>query len=113
MSIYTLLNGQPSEEESRRVESWFSWKIDSFPRFRDLAVNPSEPRVVVLTRTGGGNREEYEEENEALTRLEGYLRNSDADFDDTYAEWEYEIPEKSRENWKAWIKEKAEKRSSS
>lgn len=45
------------------------------------------------TRTGGGNREYHEEENEELTKIPGYLYGEDDDFDSTYANFYYSYPE--------------------
>lgn len=74
-----------------------------FPRYRDTWLDEDkdeeengkenkEYNLVVLTRTGGGNRDEYEEDNEALTFNEHYLYDNDADFDSTYAEFYFRIP---------------------
>lgn len=68
---------------------------DDFPWFRDCFVGePWSKTIHVLTRTGGGNRELYEVENDAITLFEGYVKDWDDDFDSTFAYWEIAAPEK-------------------
>jgi hypothetical protein len=89
--------------------------IDSgaVPRFRDCFL--SEGRIAIHTRTGGGNREMYENEesarsnypeyftgkddpsgpwNDDLRKLSGFLHDEDDDFDSTYATFYFDVPEK-------------------
>jgi len=72
---------------------------EDVPRFRDayFMLEEGRPIIVVHTRTGGGNREDYEAENERLTKLPGYLYDRDDDFDCTYADFCYEVPEANRQ----------------
>ncbi len=75
---------------------------DEFPRFRDCFYgDPERPKtedkMIIYTRTGGGNREAYEAENEWIKSLPGFLFDYDDDFDNTYANWVFDIPEE----WKA------------
>lgn len=67
------------------------------PRFRDCFLNVTGTEVIIYTRTGGGNRAEYAEANEAMTRIAGYLDNHDDSFDSTYALFRYEVPKDMRE----------------
>ncbi len=62
------------------------------PRFRDCFLS-AEDTIVVYTRSGGGNREAYKEENEAMRRRAGYLRDEDDSYDSTYALFHFAIPE--------------------
>lgn len=61
------------------------------PRPRGCGIE--DGMIIVHTRTGGGNRESYEEENDKLTENEYYLRDEDDDFDSTYANWYFRVPE--------------------
>lgn len=70
-------------------------ELRQVPRLRDLYLYPDEIRV--LTRTGGGNRADYEEGNAYMETLPGYLRNWDDAYDCTYAWWAYSWPEEMRE----------------
>lgn len=93
-----------SQESLAEIQSWFNWdtSIEYFPRFREVTVYPDEPLVVIRTRTGGGNREEYASANADLCQLEGFTYDEDDDFDSTFAYWHYAIPERSRDAWKAY-----------
>ena len=76
------------------------------PRFRDAYFEADEDRLVIYTRTGGGNREYYGEPdgyygnedyegpfNSDLEAHPNYLRDEDDDFDSTYAYFYFSIPE--------------------
>lgn len=66
------------------------------PRFRDCYLNENGSKIVVYTRTGGGNREDYERENDFLADHPGFISDCDNDFDCTYASFFYEVPEEFR-----------------
>ncbi len=57
------------------------------PRLRDVYLFPDEIRI--LTRTGGGNRDDYEQPNEWLRDRPGFARDFDDAYDSTYAWWAY------------------------
>jgi hypothetical protein len=61
------------------------------PRFRDCYLN-KDGEIVILTRTGGGNRADYEAENAALRAVAGFINDADDDFDSTYASFIYAPP---------------------
>lgn len=65
-------------------------------RLRDCFVD-KEGYVVALTRTGGGNRTDYEESNRALEQVPGFVDGLDWETDRTYALWRYRVPEKYAE----------------
>ena len=62
------------------------------PRWRDTYLDPKGPYIVVYTRTGGGNRETYQEQNAALRAAEGFVDDWDDSLDSTYAHWAYHVP---------------------
>lgn len=68
-------------------DAWFDWADDA----------KTDPVIVIHTRTGGGNRDDYEDENRKLTELAGYRFDRDDDFDCTYADFFYDVPEAARE----------------
>ena len=68
------------------------------PRFRDCFLNKDGSAIVIFTRTGGGNREEYAEQNDAMTRWPGYLSNHDDETDSTYAHFNFAVPEEIKDN---------------
>lgn len=74
----------------------------SIPRFRDCYLNETADEIIIHTRTGGGNRDYYDERNDEnkdgpwnsdLRTIAGFKFDSDDDFDDTYADFHYAIPE--------------------
>jgi hypothetical protein len=71
---------------------------DSWPRFRDCFVGDDEhpeydDKIIIYTRTGGNNRETYEEGNEWIRSLPGFITDYDDSFDSTFACWVFEKPE--------------------
>lgn len=63
------------------------------PRFRDCYLTEDGSKIAVYTRTGGGNRPDYETENSWMQNVFGFISDCDDDFDCTYATFFYEIPE--------------------
>ena len=76
---------------------------DEYPRFRDCFTADEEQgienAIIVYTRTGGGNREAYEEENAVLQAMEGYQQDYDDTFDCTYACFVFDIPEEFKADY--------------
>jgi len=78
---------------------------DEYPRFRDCFLKDSEHpeydnHIHVYTRTGGGNRDSYEEGNESMRQIPEFVTDFDDSFDSTFASWVFKVPEK----WKADFK---------
>lgn len=72
---------------------------DEYPRFRNCFLcNNAYPEydnhIHVYTRTGGGNREDYEAKNEEMQSMSGFVVDFDDLYDSTYAFWVFEVPEK-------------------
>ena len=72
---------------------------DEYPRFRDCFLKDEEhpkydDHIHVYTRTGGGNRENYRKENQAMREMDGFVTDYDDSFDSTYASWVFKIPER-------------------
>ncbi len=77
--------------------------MDLIPGYCRCYLNPSNEYIiksgthfefVVMTRSGGSNREEYENGNKYLITNENYIYDEDADYDNTYAYFYYKIPMK-------------------
>jgi hypothetical protein len=66
---------------------------NKIPRYRDCFLSKDGTEIIIYTRTGGGNREAYEVENESLRLIPGFKRDEDDDFDCTYASFFFEVPE--------------------
>jgi hypothetical protein len=69
-------------------------------RFRDCWIEKApdgDPVIAVYTRNGGGNRPDYADVITALQQHELYLRDTDDDFDSTYATFYFRTPAKYRD----------------
>ena len=66
-------------------------KAMKIPRFRDAHLEGD--CIVVTTRTGGWNREGYEQENEAMRSHPWYDSDEDDIGDETYAYFYFKIPD--------------------
>ena len=62
-------------------------------RFRDCFPNPEGDRIIIYTRNGGGNRNDYLNVFAELAKHPCYVRDYDDDFDSTYASSEFRVPE--------------------
>lgn len=76
---------------------------DDIPRFRDCFLSEDRSEIIIHTRTGGGNREGYEKggeyweegqiDNDTLRAIPGFKYDEDDNFDSTYADFHYDVPE--------------------
>lgn len=89
MSMYNMLHG--TNPLASIYMAMLRLSTDQVGRFRDCYLQGDE--IVVYTRNGGGNREDYEDVFEALSQHENYLHDEDDDFDSTYAYIHFSIPE--------------------
>ena len=113
MSLYNTLFGVNSA--APLLLAMLGASHTDVPRFRDCFL--LDGKIVIYTRTGGGNRDAYENEercrdnypeyftgdksewqqgpwNEDLRKLPGYIHDEDDGFDSTYANFYYEVPNK-------------------
>ena len=89
MSLYNMLFGQnPSSDHLLKL---LGLDRDDFGRYRDVFVE--DDHIVVHTRCGGGNRESYEYVFDQMSSHAWYSHNADCDFDCTYANIYFKIPE--------------------
>ena len=91
MSIYNLMRKHhPLAGALLNSLGFDKDSIENIPRLRDCFLFEDDIRI--LTRTGGANRQSYEEGNKMLTELPGFIRDWDDQFDNTYAWWSYRWP---------------------
>ena len=100
MSMYNMING--ATPAVFFILPMLGKHPDEYPRFRDCFLNDGEhpeynDHIHVYTRTGGGNRADYVEENDAMRAMPGFVVDFDDSYDRTYASWVFEVPE----HWKA------------
>lgn len=115
MSLYTMLFGTNSLADV--LLACLGISREDVPRFRDCYLDGD--LIVIHTRTGGGNRDYYDSEHECranypdyfdgqddpsgpwnddLRALPTYLYDEDDDFDCTYADFYFSIPDEYRDN---------------
>lgn len=73
-------------------------------RFRDCYPSEDGTKIILFTRNGGGNREEYQGVFDTLSGHPNYLTDYDDDFDCTYASIEFSVPE----GWQDMVKKIAD-----
>ena len=97
MSLYNMLFGV--NPASGFLLGALELETEKYPtgRFRDIYFEKNEDgiggKVILYTRNGGGNREDYEHVFEALEKHPLYLNDYDDDFDCTYAYIEFKAPD--------------------
>lgn len=100
MSMYNFLFG--TNPFSGLLLEILGAETASIPRYRDCYLN-DEGNIVIHTRTGGGNRDAYERDgeyweegqidNDTIRALPGFKGDADDDFDSTYADFTFAVPE--------------------
>ena len=93
MSLYNMLFGQNPASDFL-VASLNKTKGD-FGRFRDAYYEKTDDggKIIVYTRNGGGNREDYQEVFDEMETHPLFIKEYDDDFDCTYAYFEFNAPE--------------------
>jgi hypothetical protein len=95
--MYNNLHGQnPSADVLKNMLGLdVASKYGYYPtgRFRDIWLSDEGKKIVLFTRNGGGNREEYAQIFKAIREHRLYIRDWDDDYDSTYAYIEFQTPE--------------------
>lgn len=101
MSFYNMINGcnpiAPILIEAIGIAR------ESIPRFRDAWLSKDFECITLLTRTGGGNRPDYQKENAALCDNPLFISDDDDDFDNTFAKFHYHTPEGLKKELHEWL----------
>ena len=99
MSMYNLIHGH--NPLTPVLLAILSADVSKIPRYRDIWWDGEH--IVIHTRTGGGNRDYYDEPcdenrdgpwNSDLRAMPGYVSDEDDDYDSTYADFKFKLPEK-------------------
>lgn len=102
MSLYNMLFGE--NEDTPVLLGMIGVNKAYFDRFRDVELIKNGTRIRVMTRLGGGNREDYESTWTKIRGHELYVADFDDDFDCTYAYIEYKIPKEFKKAAKSMFK---------
>lgn len=101
LDIFSLSLIDKTDEQVKEIAKEFAKTCKSIPRFRDAFIN-KDNKLVIYTRTGGGNRAYYESRkagvndehtgmfNEDLRNFEGFISDHNDPFDSTFAHFIYE-----------------------
>ena len=90
MSLYNLLFGY--NPACVTILPMLGRKQEEYPRFRDCWIT-EENNIAIYTRVGGNNRNCGFGEEE-LYKDENFIRTYDNDFDNTFATYEFKVPDK-------------------
>jgi hypothetical protein len=89
MSLYNLLFGDNANHRDF-LFGLLNKTPGDFGRYRDIYV--TDEHIVVHTRNGGGNREDYEDVFDEMSEHPLYAYDEDDDFDCTYANYYFNHP---------------------
>jgi hypothetical protein len=89
MSLYNMLFGM--NPDSGKLLELLGKTHGDFGRFRDVYIQ--DDYIVVHTRCGGGNRDDYEYMFDEMENHPWYSHDDDDDFDSTYADIFFKIPD--------------------
>ena len=92
MSLYNFLFGE--NKNSDILLGVIGLCKKDFGRYRDIFLNKEGTIITVLTRIGGNNRKDYETELTNLSNNKNYIKDYDDKYDNTYAYFEFKVPEK-------------------
>ena len=93
--FYNMINGY--NPACVLVMPMLGRKQEDYPRFRDCFVT-EDKNIAIFTRAGGNNRDCGLGEEE-LYKDPNYIRTYDDDFDNTYATYEFRVPEKWKKDF--------------
>lgn len=86
--MYDVL-GLRNDETATIMLRMAGLEVGEIPRFRDCYPAKSGQAIIVYTRTGGNNREEYADEIEHLCNKDNFIDDYDDTFDNTYMSFEF------------------------
>ena len=89
MSLYNMLFGVNADAD--RLLALLGYTRADCGRFRDVFVD--DGYLIIHTRNGGGNREDYRDVFHAMSQHPWYSHDVDDDFDPTYANIYFKIPD--------------------
>lgn len=98
MSLYNLLFNE--NKDTDKLLHMLNLNKEDFGRFRDIYLNGDGNKIIVYTRCGGGNREDYDWVFDDMEQHPNYIKNYDDNFDVTYCYFEFSIPDEYKEECK-------------
>ena len=103
MSLYNMINGY--NPECVIFLPMLGRESKEYPRFRDCFLT-KDNNIAVYTRVGGGNRNcGFGEEK--LYEDENFVKTYDDNYDDTYATYEFKVPDKWQDDFEKIVSGRA------
>lgn len=90
MSLYNMLFEE--NENADELLKMLKLSRPDFGRYRDVFLNKDGSEIIVYTRCGGGNREEYYYMFDKISKHPCYVRDEDDDYDSTYCYLYFDVP---------------------
>ena len=96
-----MMNGlydmqKPDRHESTELLGMINLRPTQLGRYRDCYFSKDGERIIIFTRNGGNNRQNYQGVIDLLKKHPNYITDYDDDFDETYASIEFSIPEEHK-----------------
>lgn len=91
MSLYTQIFGE--NENADKILDLIDINRENFGRYRDCWLNPEGTVATVLSKVGGGNRQNYEYIYENLKLHIRYINYKEDPKDSTYVYFNFSIPD--------------------
>lgn len=79
-------------EYANELLSMLGLTPDSVGRYRDCYLSKDGKKIIVYTRMGGPNRDDYKYEIWKLQKHKMYIKDYDDDWDVTFSSFEFSIP---------------------
>lgn len=103
MSLYNMINGY--NPGCVLFLPMLGRESKEYPRFRDCFLT-KDNNIAVYTRVGGGNRNcGFGEEK--LYEDENFVKTYDDDYDNTYATYEFKVPDKWQDDFEKIVSGRA------
>lgn len=103
MALYNQLFGE--NEDAVAILGFASLTREMFPRYRDVFLADEGRTIIVYTRIGGNNRNDYQEEIQQIMKHPQYKDNCDDELDNTYAYFKFNVLPKYSDTAKKIFKE--------
>lgn len=91
MSLYNTLFKE--NEHAEALLEMLNLSREDFGRYRDCYLNKDGSNIIVYTRCGGDNREDYDYVFNNVCNHKYYITDYDDDFDNTYCYFVFKTPD--------------------
>lgn len=89
MALYTQLFGENKEATS--ILGFANLNREMFPRYRDVFLCDDGNNVIVYTRIGGPNRNNYKQQIKNIKQHKQFIKDYDDEYDNTYAYFKFKV----------------------